>query len=131
MTIVVDASTVVAVLTGGRGGGWAREQMRAQAMLAPHLLPVEVTQGLRRLVACDEVDEVDARRGLQSLFEWPITLVDFAPVADRVWQLRDTVSSYDAWYVAIAEAARVPLVTLDARLARAPGLRCAFEVAPD
>lgn len=130
MTIVLDASAVVAVLTGGAGGRWARTRMRGQAMLAPHLMPVEVTQGLRRLVASGGLEEPDARRGVQALGDWPVTLLDFAPFADRVWELRDTVSSYDAWYVAIAEAAEAPLVTLDARLARASGTRCVVEVAP-
>ena len=130
MTIVLDASIVVAVLTDGRGGAWARTRMRSQAMLAPHLMPVEVAQGLRRLVASGEIEEADARRGLQALVEWPVTLVDFAPFAARVWELRDTVSSYDAWYVAVAEAVVAPLVTLDARLARAPGTRCVVEVGP-
>ena len=60
----------------------------------------------------------------------PIDLYPFEPVAQRVWELRDTVSAYDAWYVALAEALDVPLATLDTRLAKAPGPRCAFLV-PD
>jgi predicted nucleic acid-binding protein len=40
----------------------------------------------------------------------------------RVWQLRETFSAHDATYVALAEALAdepVPLLTADARLARA------------
>lgn len=40
--------------------------------------------------------------------------------------MRDAVSSYDGWYVALAEALDVPLLTLDRKLARAAGPRCAF-----
>jgi predicted nucleic acid-binding protein len=51
-------------------------------------------------------------------------LVGYASVADRVWELRRTVTAYDACYVALAELLDAPLATLDVRLARAPGLRC-------
>jgi predicted nucleic acid-binding protein len=53
-----------------------------------------------------------------------VGLFPFAPLADRVWELRAGVTSYDAWYVALAEAYDVPLVTLDARLVRAAGPGC-------
>jgi predicted nucleic acid-binding protein len=36
------------------------------------------------------------------------------------------VTSYDAWYVAVAEALGLPLATLDARLSRAKGVSCKF-----
>jgi len=41
-----------------------------------------------------------------------------------VWDLRENVTVYDAWYVALAEALGVPLLSADRRLAAAPGLRC-------
>ena len=131
MTCVVDASVVVAVLTDAYGAGaWAADRLRGEEMLSPHLMPVEVTQSLRRLVVTGALTESEGLEALQGLLSWPVTPVDFAPVAARVWELRETVSAYDAWHVALAEAADVPLVTLDARLARAPGPRCTFEVAP-
>jgi len=46
----------------------------------------------------------------------------------RAWQLRDTVTAYDAQYVALAEFLDVPLVTADGRLSRASGLRCQVEL---
>lgn len=55
-------------------------------------------------------------------------LFPYAPFASRVWELREDVTCYDAWYVAIAEALSAPLATLDARLANAPGPRCRFAV---
>ncbi|MGI9033553.1 MAG: type II toxin-antitoxin system VapC family toxin [Acidimicrobiales bacterium] len=48
----------------------------------------------------------------------------------RVWELRRVVTAYDAWYVAVAESLSVPLATLDRKLGRAPGPRCAFEMPP-
>jgi predicted nucleic acid-binding protein len=57
-----------------------------------------------------------------------VELFPFAPLADRVWALHPTVTAYDAAFVAVAEALDAPLVTLDRRLARASGPRCAFVV---
>lgn len=54
----------------------------------------------------------------------------FAPLADRVWELRANLTSYDAWYVALAEVLQFPLVTLDRRLSRASGPRCDVIVPP-
>jgi len=50
----------------------------------------------------------------------------FDSFAERIWELRHTVTSYDAWYVALAEALQVPLATLDTKLATASGPRCTF-----
>ena len=50
----------------------------------------------------------------------------FDPFADRIWQLRHTVTSYDAWYVAVAEALNLPLATLDTRLTKTSGPTCTF-----
>lgn len=55
-------------------------------------------------------------------------LVPFEPFAERVWELRRNVTSYDAWYVAVAEAFRLPLATLDRRLSRASGPSCRFRL---
>jgi predicted nucleic acid-binding protein len=53
-------------------------------------------------------------------------LSPFDPFADRIWELRHLVTSYDAWYVALAEALRLPLATLDGRLSRVKGVSCKF-----
>ena len=68
----------------------------------------------------------DSRSARQQLAELQIKLVPFAPHAQRVWELRATLTAYDAWYVAVAEARGRPLATLDRRLMAAPGPRCAF-----
>jgi len=49
---------------------------------------------------------------------------------ERVWELRDNVSAYDATYVALAELLGCALVTADGRLAGAPNLRCSVTVVP-
>ncbi len=59
-----------------------------------------------------------------------IELFHFSPFADRIWALRHNVSSYDAWYVALAEVLDLPLATLDTRLVKSDGPRCRF-LTPD
>jgi predicted nucleic acid-binding protein len=89
-------------------------------------MPVEVCQVLRRRVAGGVISATSANAGVTGLLELQADLHPFEPFAERVWELRDTVSAYDAWYVAVAEALDEPFATLDAKLARAPGPRCSF-----
>lgn len=53
-------------------------------------------------------------------------LLGFNPFAGRIWELRHNITSYDAWYVAAAEALDLPLATLDERLSKASGPNCQF-----
>lgn len=127
MTIVPDASTVVAALVDrGDAGRWAEEVLFSDVLVAPHLLPVEVTNVLRRSAAAGQVSADVAALAHADLLDLRIELFPYAVVAERVWELRNTITSYDAWYVAVAELLDVPLATLDRRLADAPGPRCSF-----
>lgn len=129
--MIVDASFVIAALTEkAPDGDWARGLLRGGRLAAPHLLPAEVCQVLRRQVALGLTSGDEASHGMAAMVDMRADLHPFEPFAERVWELRDTVSAYDAWYVALAEALDVPFATLDARLARATGPRCAFLV-PD
>ena len=49
---------------------------------------------------------------------------------DRAWELRESLSAYDASYVALAELLGCNLLTADARLSRAPGVRCPITLVP-
>lgn len=127
MTLVVDATVVTsALIDGGAEGVWAAEQLGAGPLAAPHHMPVEVASVLRRAVRHGELSQGVAALALRDLAELRIELFPFAPFARRVWELRDNVSSYDAWYVALAESLDAPLATLDGRLSRAPGCGCDF-----
>lgn len=127
MTLVVDASVVVAALVdSGADGTWAGGLLAGGALAAPHLMPVEVAHILRRATLFDDISADTAALAHADLLDLSVQLFPYEPFGPRVWQLRDTVTAYDAWYVAIAEALDCPLATLDRRLTSASGTRCLF-----
>lgn len=131
MTIVVDASVVVAALVdNGPVGRWAEAVLATDALAAPHLMPVEAANILRRAVASERIPADTAGLAHADLTRLRVALFDYEPYAPRVWELRQNVTSYDAWYVAMAESLDVPLATLDGRLARATGPQCEFRQPP-
>ena len=127
MTIVVDASVVVAALVdSGPDGDWAEQQLTGSQLAAPHLMPVEVANVLRRAALAGDISDDVATLAHRDLTNIGVALFAYEPLADRVWQLRPTVTAYDAFYVALAERLDAPLATLDRRLAAAPGPTCEF-----
>jgi hypothetical protein len=65
---------------------------------------------------------------MADLLAIPIRRASHRQLMGRCWELRQTVTVYDAAYIALAEALAVPLLTADARLSRAPGLRCEVDL---
>jgi predicted nucleic acid-binding protein len=127
MSVVVDASVLVSATTdAGAQGVWAEGLVGTETLVAPHLVLVEATNILRRLELARELSHLEATAAYSDLVALDILLVPFEPFGDRVWNLRRTVTSYDAWYVAVAEAFDLPLATLDRRLSRASGPACRF-----
>src|SRR4249920_2941895 len=127
--VVVDASVVVAALVdGGPDGQWSEAVLVADQLAAPHLLPVEVTNILRRSVSAKQLSEDTAALAHADLLALRIELFPYEVVSARVWELRSTVTAYDAWYVALAELLDAPLATLDRKLTRASGPRCKYRV---
>jgi predicted nucleic acid-binding protein len=125
MNAVVDASVLVAAAAdAGPGGRWAEEVLSQGGLVAPHLVLVEATNVLRRLERARTLSRLEATAAARDLLELDLELLAFEPFAVRVWDLRANLTSYDAWYVAIAEALELPLATLDRRLARSAGPRC-------
>lgn len=130
--IVVDASAVAAALVDdGAPGAWAEGELLRGQLAAPHLLHVEVANILRRAVLSGHLSRDAGSLAYADLLAMPVELFPFGPLASRVWELRDNVTPYDAWYVALAESLDAELVTLDARLSRAAGARCLFRLPPD
>jgi len=127
VTAVVDASVVVAALIDdGPVGRWAEELVASTPLAAPHLMPVEVANILRRAALAGDVSDDSASLAHADLVALAVELFPYDVLAERIWELRGAVTTYDGWYVALAESLKAPLATLDARLARAPGPRCRF-----
>ena len=125
--IVVDAS---AALTALLNAGAARETLASERLHAPHLIDSEVAAGLRRMVFEERLGSDAARQALISWSRVGVLRYPLIGLLDRVWELRHNVSAYDAGYVALAESSGCTLVTADARLSRAPGVRCPITVVP-
>ena len=125
MTLVVDASVVVgALVLDSEAGRWCEARLTEQGLVAPHLLPAEVANSLRRRVHAGQVSEPVARGLLSEVGQLALTLFPYEPFGERIWELRNNLTTYDAWYVSLAEAYGCPLATLDHRLVGAPGPRC-------
>lgn len=129
--IVVDASVVVTALADdGDDGDRVRDRLRDERLLAPHLIDIEVTSAWRRLSARGDLDDRRAAQALADLQSMRIERVPHGSLLGRCWQLRDTLTSYDAAYVALAELTGSLLLTADAKLAAASGPECEIEVLP-
>jgi predicted nucleic acid-binding protein len=126
--IVVDASVLVPALADdGPEGQRSRGRLTGERLAAPELLDLEVTSVIRRALLTGDITERRAEQALEDLLALPLRRAPHRPLVRRVWELRENVTSYDAAYVALAEALEAPLLTADARLARATGVRCPVE----
>jgi predicted nucleic acid-binding protein len=128
---VVDAPLVVSALVdSGATGAWAESLLTAEPLGAPHLMPAEAANILRRAAAAGDISADAASLAYADLLDLRVELFPYAPFAARTWELRDNVTCYDAWYIALAESLESRVATLDLRLARASGPRCGFETPP-
>ena len=127
MSAVVDASLLVAALVdSGPDGAWAEEVVSDGPLYAPELVSVEATNILRRLERAKQITSAAANAAYEDLLQLDLDLFPFQPFAQRIWELRHNVISYDAWYVALAESISLPLATLDKKLAKTKGIACEF-----
>lgn len=127
MTLVVDSGLVVAALAdSGPVGTWADHLLATDDLAAPHTMPVEAANVLRRAAMAGEISADTAALAHADLPSLTVELFAYEPFATRVWELRENVTAYDGWYVALAESLNARLATLDLRLTKATGPRCAF-----
>ena len=123
--VVVDASALVdALLVKGA----ARSRLTAESLQVPELIDAELLSVLRRLVLAGKLQDGAALQALAIAHQLGLRRHASRALWRRAWELRLNLSAYDALYVALAELLQVPLLTADARLARAPGLRCRVEL---
>ncbi|MFA9430761.1 type II toxin-antitoxin system VapC family toxin [Egicoccus sp. AB-alg2] len=128
--IVVDSSAIVEwLLRLPRAEAVeARLSRQDETLHAPHFVDVEVAQVLRRLTPAGAVREERSRQALDDLADLDLVRHPHDVLLPVVWRLRDNLTAYDGVYVALAEVLDAPLLTLDARLAAAPGHRARIEV---
>ncbi len=129
--LVVDASCLFEVVVGTRRAEVIRGHIDDHVeAAAPHVIDVEVLNAIRRDHRLGEIDSTTAHQAVDDLCSWAGERYPHQPLIGRAWELRDNVRGWDAFYVALAEALDVPLLTVDNRLARATGPRCRFIVVP-
>lgn len=125
--IVLDAS---AALSGLLNAGPARESLAGEQLHAPHLIDSEIASGLGRQVRSGRITADDGWAALDAWRRMGLTRYATRGLLERIWELRDNLSAYDAGYVALAESLECSLVTADARISRSPGIRCPVTVVP-
>lgn len=127
--IVVDASVLVTALADDAADGRAARRRLTEAgdLHVPHVVDLEVVSALRDGVRRGVLIPQRADQARADLAALRVTRYPHTGLLDRIWELRENVTAYDAAYVALAEALSTTLVTADARLASAPGPRCRIE----
>ena len=130
-SVVLDASAAVALLlVAGSPGDWVAGQLNGRHVAAPELLMYETANVLRRHGVRGAISPAEASLAHADLCALGVELWPYSVVSARVWELRANLTVYDASYVAVAERLGAELITLDARLAGATGLRCAVLTPP-
>lgn len=129
LVLIVDASCLYEVVADTARA----DDVRAVLVIdpehaAPSVIDVEVITVIRRDGLLGRLDRTAAAQAVQDLREWPGERFPTRPLLDRVWELRESVRTWDAFYVALAEVMQATLLTSDSRLARARGPRCAIDV---
>ena len=129
--LVVDASAAVDFLLASPSAKAVEQELeRAESLHAPHLIDLECASALRRAVSGGRIDDARGLAALGDLGQLSLTRYPAGPLLERIWELRHTLTTYDAAYVALAEVLDVPLLTTDERLARSHGHRAEIIVPP-
>lgn len=121
--IVLDASAALLCLLNAPGAARLARRVieTGRSLHAPHLIDLEIAQVLRRYASAREISVARAEQALDDFRLIPITRYPHALLLPRIWQLRNSLTAYDAAYIALVEAIDAPLVTTDGKLARSHG----------
>lgn len=128
--IVIDASVLAnALADDGDDGEAARQHIRrAGDLVAPDLIDTETVSVLRKRWLTHDLSAPRFRSAVDDLGTLPLVRYPALPLMRRAYELRATITPYDAAYVALAEILECALVTADTRLTKAAGTRCEFQV---
>ena len=89
MTVVVDASVVVAALASvDATGKWAESVLAGESLAAPHLMPVEAASILHRAELAGEISADAASLAHADLRRLRVEYFPYDPFAERIWELR-------------------------------------------
>ncbi|MGH2737154.1 MAG: type II toxin-antitoxin system VapC family toxin [Actinomycetota bacterium] len=125
MTVYDSSVYVDALVVTGEAGATARRALSEKAALeVPAIFAAEAVSAIRALVLRRELSPIRAAAAVGQVRATRTIQYPFEPFARRAWELRDNLTVYDAWYVALAEWLGTDLVTTDERLVRAAGPRC-------
>jgi predicted nucleic acid-binding protein len=125
--IVVDASAALAALLND---GQARQLIAAERLHTAHLIDSEIASGLRRQVQRNQLSAADGWNALRTWRRLAVTRYPVYGLFERIWEIRENLSAYDASYVALAETLDCALVTADGRLSSVSQARCPITVVP-
>ena len=141
MLVVADASVLVpALIDFGPLGDQVRARLVELASGRPlhivhTLTQIEIVSTLQQLAARGSITSTQAEHAIRSFIQLPTLRHDITQsMATRSWELRHSVTAYDAAYVALVEWLAADeleaacLATADTQLANAPGLSIPFEV---
>lgn len=124
--IVADASVLTDALVYSDERG-----RKARAALArdvhwgvPEHWKAELFSALRGLALGGKVDVGTVARAVARIPRLGVETVPLDGLLSKMWDLRSSISGYDAAYVALAQARGAELVTADARLARTAVNHC-------
>jgi predicted nucleic acid-binding protein len=127
--LIVDASCLYEVVADAIEAERVRERLAADTdHAAPHVIDAEVLGIVRRDSMLGRLDPTAALQAIEDLRDWPGERFGHRSLLERAWELRRNVRTWDALYVALAEALDAPLITLDQRLGGVEGLACPVEV---
>ncbi len=123
--IVLDTSAMVELLVGRDAtANEIRSLVIGERLAAPHAIDLECASTMRGLVNGRKLPADEAERALELLAKMNVKRYGHAALLPRIWQLRNNMCPYDAAYVALAESLSAPVVTIDAKIEKVPGIRC-------
>ena len=124
-SFVCDASAIAALLLdSGPDGQWVTQTLESGEIAAPALVTYETANVIRKHELAGQISPDQSAQAHADLLDLAIEIWPHDLLAARAWELRLNLSIYDATYVALAEITNLTLITLDKRLAKAPGTKC-------